>query len=120
LLTKTSSRPPLPDEVRTAYGLLSANLLILPGLGTWVGGYRWRGAIQMILATIGLGLTLWGVGPFFLHYGRLAGDADLLLEMLARQMPMIGQGMGLFLAGWLWGLVEGLREVRRAQQERAG
>ncbi len=107
-------RPPLDRAAARNFTL--TNLLALPGLGTWLAGRRFAGAIQMTLAVTGFVLTAVWAGDFFLTWirtGEFPGDFSRLL--------FVGLGgVTLFATGWLSSLVSGLRLQRdaRAHEQR--
>jgi len=111
--TKTSSgREPRRSLDRgTARGYALANLLVLPGLGTRLGGRRIAGALQMMLALTGFALTTsWAVGfaVAWIRTGEMPMGFDrLLLTGLT--------GILLFATAWLWSLASSLRLWREAR-----
>lgn len=102
--------PRLPDRA-TAWGWLASNLLVLPGLGSVMGGKR-IGYAQMTLAVAGFGLT----GFWFISFLRawattqtfpFDGGPHLLWGLL---------GVALFVAGWCWAFATSLRILRAARK----
>ncbi len=104
--------PRLPDRSQTRAWLLT-NLLVLPGLGSVLGGRR-RGWLQMILALGGFGLTAWWATLFVVEWVRdktfpLTGGSHLAAGLI---------GVLLFIIAWVWGLVTGLNLLRTAPADR--
>ena len=102
--------PPKLLDRSTARNCLLTNLLVLPGLGSVMAGRHVVGALQILTALAGFGLT----GYWFTTFGAawlrsasfpLDGGPHLRWGLL---------GVGLFTAGWCWALVTSLRMLRRA------
>jgi hypothetical protein len=93
------------DEAR-AWACLMTNLLVLPGLGSLLGGRR-AGWAQAALALVGFALSavwlVWFVAAF-LREGGFPLDGGPYL-------PMGILGVALFGASWVWGLATGLSLV---------
>lgn len=86
------------------------NLLVLPGLGSFLGGRRVAGCLQILLAIAGFVLTLDWFVTFLSLWWQTAqfpvdGGPHLLLGLA---------GVGLFGLAWLWGLLTGLSILRRS------
>jgi hypothetical protein len=100
-----------PMDEAKAWACLTANLLVLPGLGTFVTG-RKSGLVQATLALLGFGLTLFSLTSFVMEWIRLRslpedGGPHLVWGIL---------GIALFGAAWLWSLATGMavvNDVRR-------
>ena len=95
-----------------AWTYLMANALVLPGLGSFMGGRRISGIVQALTATAGFVLTvvwLWSWADLYLHSGLPEGLGPRGREGLA--------GIGLFTASWIWSVVSGLALVRDARQQ---
>jgi hypothetical protein len=108
--------PPLPSRRTRAVTALTVNLGLCPGLGSWMGGRRVVGVIQMLLAVAGFVLVI----TWFVLLIR-----DLLREfqnLPARGEPAVfgWSGLALFGTAWVWSLVTGLQLIRaqRAEAER--
>jgi hypothetical protein len=94
--------PPKADR-NTRRNYLLVNLLVLPGLGTFLAGYRLAGSVQAGVALTGFGLT----GLWFATFGAAWWQA--------REFPLDGgphfawgiTGVALFLAAWCWALATG-------------
>ena len=98
------------DETR-AWTSLSINLLVLPGLGSFLVRRRIAGAAQAVVAVVGAGLSLWW------------------LVLLARQWAEDGYfpwdggdhlrigivGVLVFAVAWVWSLVTSLSVVHAAR-----
>ena len=68
---------------------LILNILILPGLGSLIGGKISSGVIQLVFSLFGLGLTLTIIGAIV--------------------------GIPLMLAMWIWALVTGIQLIRASR-----
>jgi hypothetical protein len=101
--------PPKLLDRATARNCLLTNLLVLPGLGSVMAGRRRAGALQILTALSGFGLTSGWFTTFCAAWWR------------SESFPVDGGpyvswgllGVALFVAGWLWGFVTGLRLLRR-------
>lgn len=67
-----------------AIASLILNILILPGLGSLIGGKKKEGIWQLVLALVGIPLSLVLIG-----------------------IPMI-------IAAWIWGLVTGIQMIKES------
>lgn len=94
-----------------AQSCLLTNLLVLPGLGTWLAGKRLAGACQMILAGTGFVLSVWYIA-WFVRTWHSTGEAPFEDY---RYLWVALAGIGSFLIGWGWGMVVGVRLVRRVK-----
>jgi len=91
----------------SAWTYLIANALVLPGLGSFMGGHRVAGVLQVLLATVGFALTvvwLWSWVSLYLQSGLPEGLGPRGREGLL--------GIGLFTASWLWSVASGLALAR--------
>ena len=106
---KTSSdgqAPPLIDRTR-AWSCLVSNLLVLPGLGSVMAGWRKSGYAQIGLAIGGFALTVVALARFVFAWARefiLPTDPGLYLAA--------GIGIVVFLIGWCWSLLTSLAVFR--------
>jgi hypothetical protein len=89
---------------------LLVNLLVLPGLGSLMGG-RKVGWAQLSMAIIGFVLT----PAYFLGAARYWLRTGHFVIALDRYLVVSGAGVLLFLGAWLWGLATGLA-IRRASR----
>ena len=95
------------DETR-AWTALSMNLLVLPGLGSFVVGRRIAGVAQAVVALIGAGMSLWWLILMSAQWARdghfpIDGGDDFRLGVT---------GVIVFGAAWMWSLATGLSVVR--------
>lgn len=101
--------PPRPLDRPTAWACVAANLLVLPGLGSWIVG-RVVGLVQMALSLAGFGLTLsWA---FWLVKVWWA-----LKHLPVEPGPHLAKavtGVLLFAAAWLWALGSSIAILRGA------
>jgi hypothetical protein len=105
------------DEAR-AWACLMTNLLVLPGLGSLLGGRR-IGWIQAALALVGFALSafwlLWFAAALLREGGFPLDGGPYLPGGLT--------GVLLFAVSWIWGLLTGLSvlgETRDARRGRGG
>lgn len=106
--------PAHPVDRPTAWACVVANLLVLPGLGSWILG-RTIGLIQMALSLVGFGLTTiwacWLVKTWF-----------SLKHIPTDPGPHLGKailGLALFLTAWAWALGSSIGIVRDATCKKA-
>ena len=89
------------------------NLLALPGLGSFLGGRRVAGCLQILLSLAGFVLTL----DWFVNF--------LSLWWQTGEFPFDGgphflfglAGVGVFGFAWLWGLASGLKILKEARTQ---
>jgi hypothetical protein len=99
--------PTRPLDRPTAWACVAANLLVLPGLGSWILG-RVVGLVQMALSVVGFGLTL--IWAFWLAQAWLA-----LKHLPADPGPHLVKavaGVLLFAAAWFWALFNSITILR--------
>ncbi len=99
-----------PLDRSTAWACLMTNLLVFPGLGSILAGRR-LGYAQLVLGLGGFGLNLYFVLRIlhqWFHWDQEPGPLmnDLVFSLL---------GLGVFLTGWIWGLVTGLALMRETR-----
>jgi hypothetical protein len=101
-----------PSKARqTALSWLLTNLLVLPGMGSIMGG-RKIGYLQAAMAISGMVLSL-------VFAVSIVREWWVLRELPELDRRWLVQGVGgilLFGCGWLWGLMTGLNLVRRAEK----
>lgn len=103
--------PPKLFDRTSARNHLLANLLVLPGLGSWLDGRWFVGVLQVALALTGFVLTAWWCLGFLgaclqTQSIPLNGGPHLLLGLA---------GVVLFTASWFWSLATGLAILRNAK-----
>jgi hypothetical protein len=94
------------------YALVGLNLLVLPGLGTFLAGRRISGMLQIALAVAGFLLS--GRGVLQLINFRLTPDGFPDLDAIPLRALAISCGW--MLAAWLWSLVSSLQILRAARK----
>ena len=77
-----------PSQGIAIVGLL-LNILILPGLGSLIGGKTTAGVLQLVLSLIGLGLIFTLIGAVV--------------------------GIPLLIAMWIWALVTGIQLIKESK-----
>jgi len=107
--------PPLPRARSRGQVALLLNAAVCPGLGSWIAGHRAQGAVQFLLAGVGLVLVcVWFV--------TLASG---LTRVMSEEVDPFDRvefaiaGLALFAGAWLWGLLTSMR-VRRRERGREG
>ena len=114
-------RPPLDRQ--TAWGCLTTNLLVLPGLGSVAAG-RKTGYAQAAFALVGLVLSGAFASWFFtawFHAPRAPADVDELKQFFVGGMAYVkagGIGFACFLLGWFWALATSINIVRGSKASR--
>jgi hypothetical protein len=106
--TFSGPAPPKLCNRASARNYFLTNLLVLPGLGSWLAGRRFVGLLQVVLALTGFGLTCSWFVSFIgacvqTQAFPLDGGPQLRLGLI---------GLALFLAGWFWAIVTSLRILR--------
>jgi hypothetical protein len=93
--------------------LIALNLLVLPGLGSWLARRRFSGAFQMLAAVAGfVMITIW--------LGRLVWD-----YAMTEQVPdpaslcffLLLTGTALLALSWFWALASSLQIWREVQAQ---
>lgn len=92
-----------------ALAALSANLVVLPGLGSLVLGER-AGWLQAPMALAGMTLSVRWLVLVLLDWRRERALPDTL-----PRTGLLLAGVALFAVAWLWALATGLRALRRAR-----
>lgn len=113
--------PPLTGE--DAKACLCTNLAV-PGLGSWRAGWRVSGALQLLLAALGLALSLAWFAWFLAEWARAGRLPILTLWDQDGHLPpgwlkylLVGlAGLGLFVLALGWAFVTSLC-VRAAARE---
>ncbi len=100
-----------PEE-KKAYGYLMANIS-MPGMGTWMAGQKYLGALQLLFALFGQLFTLLG---FFTMLGHIIayGTED---AFATPGILTAFSGLGLFLLAWLWALGTSWAGVQQARDK---
>ena len=101
-------QPLNPTAARNYYIL---NQLGTPGLGTFLAGYRWLGACQLLLASAGFVLVVvWCI--------RVILTAWQIWQMDSEPKP-VGKlglvGLALFALAWFWALGTSRKMLKRAR-----
>ena len=109
---KTSSGAPDPPRVdrSKAWSCLVTNLLVLPGLGSIMGGHK-VGYLQILLALVGFVVTLIALIRIVYLWAQeflLPNDPGLYYSAMI--------GMAVFLISWTWSLLTSLAIFRRANE----
>ena len=112
-----------PLDRKTAWGCLTTNLVVLPGLGSVAAG-RKIGYVQAALALIGLVLTsafaAWFFNAWF-HAPHPPADLDELKQFFAGGLTYVkagGIGFACFLMGWFWALATSINLMRESKAGR--
>ena len=78
MTTSSVPEPPILADTEKARNCLGLNATVLPGLGTFRHGARFRGVLEMTVAIAG---TLWFCKTLFLVAGEMTGGANLLAAL---------------------------------------
>jgi hypothetical protein len=90
------------------------NLLVLPGLGSFLARRRIAGAAQAMLAVIGAGLSLWWLILLARQWSEegyfpIDGGHDFRIGV---------SGVLVFALAWVWSLVTSLSVIRTARSRK--
>ena len=75
MTTSSVPEPPILAETEKARNCLGLNATVLPGLGTFRHGARFRGLLEMTVAIVG---TLWFCKTLFLIAGEMTEGVKFL------------------------------------------
>jgi hypothetical protein len=121
--TSLAPGPRRPLDRQTAWGCLTTNQLVLPGLGSVAAG-RKTGYAQAALALLGVVLSgafaAWFFAAWF-HRPHAPADLDELKQFFAGGMSYVkagGIGLICFLSGWFWALATSINIVRESKAAR--
>jgi hypothetical protein len=91
------------------------NLFGTPGLGSFLAGWRWTGAVQILIAATGFCLVVaWFVQVATVAYRSMYGEVH---EGDAPSAKLALAGFGVFLLAWLWSAITSLFLLRSAPAE---
>ena len=119
----SSRKPPTLDDSGRAWGLVSINLLVLPGLGTIIGG-RKIGWLQAALALIGFGIAALALVSFIIHWFQISqpsslnpGEAttNLMAGEFAPTLYHCLTGLAIFAVAWGWALLTSLNFLNKVK-----
>ena len=79
---------------------LVLNIVILPGLGTLIGGRVGTGILQMVLFMLGTGLVVGGA----------------IFAIFLVGIPFLIAGLLLMFSMWIWGIVSGVRMIQEGEE----
>ena len=79
---------------------LVLNIVILPGLGTLIGGRVGTGILQMVLFMLGTGLVIGGA----------------IFAIFLVGIPFLIAGLLLMFSMWIWGIVSGVRMIQEGEE----
>lgn len=107
-MTKSSvPEPPILADTENARNCLGLNATVLPGLGTFRHGARWRGLFEM---TAAVGGTLWFCKTLFLVAGEIAEGGKLLSALRPHGETFLISAF-VVVASWVSGVRYGKRVV---------
>ena len=101
---------------------LIVNLVVCPGIGTFLGGRR-SGLVQAGAFLAGFGMVLAFVAVFFNAVTKTLldpfADEGALQTMTRPYLWLVIAGFGLSILAWVWGLASGLSILRAARAREA-
>lgn len=115
MLMKTFSIPDQQPSRSTAYGYLVTNLLVMPGIGSVMAERKISGVCQIVLASVGLLITFWGLGLFVIAIQALK-EKEIQAEFDMHSLKIAGLGFAVFFIAWLWSLFTSLQVIKKAKQ----
>lgn len=110
----SNPEPPLLAKREKAQSCFALNLLVLPGLGTFIHGARLRGGLEIFLSLSGL---------FWLCKILIFAAIDLLsfgdgFSHLRNQLPQLLVCLALIVVAWFSGFQYGRRILKLDQRSR--
>ncbi len=99
-----------PLDRSAAWACLMTNLLVFPGIGSILAGRR-LGYAQTVLGIAGFGLNLFFALRILHQWFQWDQEPGPLLHDLVYSAV----GLGVFLTGWMWGLITGLTLMRETR-----
>ncbi len=79
---------------------LILNVIILPGLGSLIGGRVLAGILQMVFSLLGLGLVVGGA----------------IFSIFLIGIPFLIAGLVLMFSMWVWSIVTGVRLIQESEE----
>ena len=101
MTTSSVPEPPILADTEKARNCLGLNATVLPGLGTYRHGSRFRGLLEMVVA---VGGTVWFCKTLFLVAGEIAEGMKF--------MPALGTHVGTLLVSVILVVVSWVSGVR--------
>lgn len=102
-------------KIATAYGFLTTNLLVLPGVGTYLAGKKISGVVQIIIALIGITASIYGL--YEVIHGFLKYKSNPIMVFHEAGLWIMAAGCMIFFAGWIWSFVSGYSLIKEARRE---
>ncbi len=94
----TSAKPKKVSQ-GLAIAALILNILVIPGLGTIIGGRTKTGILQMVFFVLGMGLVVGGA----------------IFSIFLVGIPFLIAGLILVFAMWVWAIVTGVQLIKESQ-----
>jgi len=102
--------PPKPIDRSAAWVALTTNLLVLPGVGSWMAGQRMLGVTQILMSLAGMFLMTAWLCLFLFQWLR----DEQMPRTLGPHLWLAIAGVVIFSAAWLWSLASSVALIRRA------
>ena len=109
-----TSPAPKPVKKLTAWVCLLLNLFVLPGLGSLIVRNPAKGIAQGVLAVVGMGLSLAGVGPALDQFLK----TQELPDQLGGSFWLAIVGTILFAIAWVWALTSSVSTIAKSGDQR--
>jgi len=100
MTTSSVPEPPILAETEKARNCLGLNATVLPGLGTFRHGARFRGLLEMTVAIVG---TLWFCKTLFLIAGEMTEGVKILPALGAHAGTLLISAM-VVVGSWISGV----------------
>ena len=100
MTTSSVPEPPILAETEKARNCLGLNATVLPGLGTFRHGARFRGLLEMTVAIVG---TLWFCKTLFLIAGEMTEGVKFLPVLGAHAGTLLISAM-VVVGSWISGV----------------
>ncbi len=108
MTTSSVPEPPILAETEKARNCLGLNATVLPGLGTFRHGARFRGLLEMTVAIVG---TLWFCKTLFLIAGEMTEGMKFLSALGAYAATLVVSA-AVVIGSWISGVRYGRALLR--------
>ena len=108
MTTSSVPEPPILADTEKARNCLGLNATVLPGLGTFRHGSRFRGLLEMAVA---VGGTLWFCKTLFLIAGKMTEGVTFLSALGGHAGTLVASAV-VVVASWISGVRYGRSVLR--------